>query len=123
MELNNNNFIRNLNQRNNRKTKPNDNQRRFHRTAPTAITIQSDINDKFWIGTKIYTKFPQGVFQGEIVRYQRPYYRIKYTDGEEEDLLHHQVQERIRDKKRKCSTLERITINAVWIKSRLTELT
>ena len=96
---NNTSFIRHINKQNSQRTKSGDNQRRFHKTASTAITIQSDTNDKFRIGTKIHTKFSQGVFQGEIVHYQQPYYRIRYTNGEEEDLLHQQVQERIRDKK------------------------
>ena len=59
------------------------------------VTIRSDINDRFKLGTIIHTKFRQGVFQGEIIQDNNPLYKIRYTDSDMEDLHHHQVQERI----------------------------
>lgn len=126
IETENNNYYNQINSAQNhdriqitqRRTK----NRRHYTKRP--ITIRSNINDRFKLGTIIHTKFRQGVFQGEIIQDNNPLYKIRYTDGDMEDLHHHQVQERIcnkasrivnRHRKRDSFFMDQVTLRGVNI--------
>ena len=53
---------------------------------------------KFLRGTKIIKKFHGVPYEGTVMSYDGEFYKIRYTDGDEEELSQHEVQIHLKNK-------------------------
>ena len=85
----------------NNKTKKNNRDRDRKKKMKNEKNITQNIEDRedrFIIGAKIIKKFSGVAYEGHIIKYEDQYYKIKYSDGDSEDLTHYQVSRFLKNK-------------------------